>query len=110
LSSYYDPEFNGTDNYWKHPFGLLYTDSVADFAKAYGAYWVLDVVASYLPQIKKYDFLVLYFDVEDSRCLFHAKEDTDLPDIIRQEIEFTDLTVSVKLYFVDGLLMFPSDY
>jgi hypothetical protein len=107
--AYYDPHFNGTDNYWKHPFGLIYTDSVKDFAEEKHAYWTIDVVASYLPNLKGYDFLVLYFDVDDSRCSFYAREDTDEPDVVRQEIEYTDLSVSIKLYLIDGVLMFPSD-
>jgi hypothetical protein len=106
---YYDPCFCGTETYWKHPHGLLYTDSVRDFAEKYCAYWALDIVASYLPEISEYDFLIIYFDVADDRCSFYVKEDTGLPDIVRQAIEYTDLTVSIKLYLIDGILMFPSD-
>jgi hypothetical protein len=109
MSDYYDPRFNGTDNYWKHPFGLIYTDSVKDFAEEKTAYWTLDIVASYLPILRKYDFLVIFFNVDDGRCSFFAIEDTGEPDVVRQEIEYTDLTVSIKLYFIDGILMFPSD-
>jgi len=110
MSDYFDPYYNGTDTYWKHPFGLIYTDSVRDFCEDKDAYWTLDVVASYLPQIKHYDFLVIYFDVADSRCSFYAREDLGTPDVVRQEIEYTDMPVSIKLYFSDGILMFPSDY
>jgi hypothetical protein len=106
---YYDPDYYGTGTYWEHPSGLLYTDSVYDFAEQYGAYWAIDVVASYLPKLKGYDFLVVFFDVADNHCLFYVREDTNLPDIVRQEIEFTDMKVSIKLFLIDGILMFPSD-
>jgi hypothetical protein len=107
--NYYDPRYNGTDNYWKHPLGLVYTDSVKAFCIEHQAYWTIDVVASYLPTLRHYPFLVIYFDVDESRCSFYAIEDTGEPDIIRQEIEYTDLKVSIRLYLIDGILMFPSD-
>ena len=107
---YFDPMFNGTETVWKHPCGLLYTDGVRCFAQDHAAYWTLDVVASYLPRLKKYEFLVVYFDVDENKCQFHVREDSDLPDVVIQEIPFTDLDVSVKFYLIDGMLMFPSDY
>lgn len=70
----------------------------------------MDVVASYLPQLRKYDFLVVYFDVDDGKCCFHVREDSDLPDVLVQHIPFTDLKVSIRFYLIDGMLMFPSDY
>jgi hypothetical protein len=33
-----------------------------------------------------------------------------MPDVVRQEIEYTDMPVSIRLYLADGVLMFPSDY
>ena len=107
--TYYDPEYFGTWNYWRHPYGLLYTDSIRDFAESHGAFWTIDVVASYMHKLKGFDFLVLWFDVDDKHCAFFAKEDTGMPEVVRQEIPFTDLTVSVKLYLIEGILMFPSD-
>jgi len=106
---YFDPGYFGTDTYWKHPFGLLYTDSVKDFCTEKAAYWALDVVASYLPIIKDYEFLVICFDVDGDHCSFYAREDTDEPEVVRQEIEYTDMPVSIKLYLCNGVLMFPSD-
>lgn len=110
MSDYYDPCYNGTDQLWRHPLGLNYTDSVRDFCREKSAYWTLDVVASYLPQLHGYEFLVICFDVDGNRCSFYAREDSDLPNVIRQDIPFTDLCVSIKLYLVDAVLMFPSDY
>lgn len=107
---YYDPQSNGTETVWKHPFGLTYTDGVRQFAMEHQAYWTLDVVASYLPLLRKYDFLVVYFDVDKSKCLFYIREDSDLPDIVNQFIEYTDMKESIRLYLIDGMLMFPSDY
>lgn len=108
---YFDPMMCGTDNYWKHPlWGFNYTDSVRNFANDFSAYWTLDVVGSYYPMLKKYPFLVITFDVVNEQCTFTAKEDTNQPDLAYQFIPYTDLLVSIKLYLIDGLLLFPSDY
>lgn len=108
---YYDPSYCGTDNYYKHPLSkLMYTDSVRDFCQEYGAYWTVDVVASYFHTIKKYPFLVVSFDVVDGKCDFYAQEDTGLERVVEQYIPFTDLTVSIKFYLIDSVLLFPSDY
>ena len=106
---YYDPRYNGTWNYYRHPLGLLYTDSVRDFAQSHHAYWVIDVVASYLPDLNQFPFLILCFDVDGCSCSFYAKEDSGMPDVVRQDIPYTDLGLNIKLYLEDSLLMFPTD-
>lgn len=120
--SYYDPMFGGTEKYNMYsPLGpafpaLKLTDSVVHFAEEKQAYWVVDVVYSYLPKIveemrkNNTDIVFLNFDVDDGKCEFYGKLDSPLPKFIRQEIEFTDLDVSVKFYLQNGVLMFPSDY
>lgn len=110
MDYYINPIFNGEDTFWKFPSGFTYTGAVKNFCEENRAYWVLDLVQSYYPKIKTYDFLILYFDIKDSSCSFYAKEDSDTPKIITQEIEYTDLQVSMKLYFCNNTLMFPSDY
>jgi hypothetical protein len=108
---YYDPMFRGTDQYHRHPIGnFLFTDSVKYFCDSKEAWWTLDVVGSYMDKLKGFSFLVLAFDVEDSRAVFTAREDSGTPAIVKQKIEYTDLSVSVKLFFEDGVLLFPSDH
>jgi len=112
MPEYYDPCFYGTEQYWKMPyFGEFgYTDSVKHFCTEYEAYWTLDVIASYYKELKKYAFLVITFDVADSKCVFNAREDTGRKAVCMQKIEYTDLKISVKLYLTNSVLMFPSDY
>ena len=48
-------QFIGTDQWHEHPFGLLYTDGIkwlADNAGA-GCYWLIDLVASHQPKIRR---------------------------------------------------------
>jgi hypothetical protein len=108
--NYYDPKMAGTENYWKHPFGFKFTDDVKNFVEDYKAWWILDVVGSYMPKFKKYSFLLITFDVENEHCTFTAKEDLGQPDIAYQFIEYTDLAVSIQLYLDNGVLMFPGSY
>jgi hypothetical protein len=112
--NYFDPMFCGTDTYWKHPLGFVYTDSMKDFCRKHKAYWILDIIGSYMPQFKKYDFLVLTFDVVDKTCTFYAKEDTYQPHIVEQFFEITDMDVSIKLYLErcddQSVVLFPSDH
>ena len=112
MKDYYDPGFNGTDCYWRYPFGkgFAFTDSVKYFCDTHQAYWVLDVIASYMPKIGDLDFVVLTFEVNGNECDFAAKEDDGLPNLVKQHIEYTDLKVSIRLYLDNGVLMFPSDY
>jgi len=108
---YYDPQFCGTDNHWSLPSGgFKYCDSIKHFCTEYQAYWTLDVVNSYIKELKEFGFAVIYFDVKDGKCTFHVKRDSNLPDIVCQEIPFTDLTVSVKWFLEEGVLLFPSDH
>ncbi len=130
---YFDPHFNGTEQYHAYNFFgrriFLYTDSVLTWAEKYGAFWTLDVIASYMPQIGRYNrehndnsFMIFTFDVTPRRirkdgkletigakCRFEAKEDTDAELVAKQNIEYTDLPQSVRLYMMDNVLMFPSD-
>jgi hypothetical protein len=89
---------------------VSHTDSVKYFAEKKKAYWAIDVVNSYFPKLSRYDFLVLTFDVKGKSCRFEAREDTGSPVIVKQNITYTDLDQSVKMYLSNGVLMFPSDY
>lgn len=110
-SEYFDPYLCGTDCYYHHPIGRYnYTDSLRIFAKEHKAYWVLDLIGSYANVFARHDFLVLTIDVKDNKATFTAKEDTDLPLVVTQDIPFTDLDVSIQLYWENGVLLFPSDH
>lgn len=106
---YYDPQFYGFDTVY-HYYGIGVGESVISFAKEYGAFWILDMIASYSEKLREKPFSVLTVDVDGNSAIFEAREDSDEPPFIRQEIEFTDLACSVKFFFSDNVLMFPSDY
>lgn len=109
---FYDPGFHGTESYHKHMFGLKFTDSVNFFAKEKGAYWLIDVVASYRRAVGNKPFVVCYLikNKTGDGAKFSMREDSDRPDFVKQAIQFTDLDVNVKMYLDNGVLMFPSDH
>lgn len=116
--SYYDPQSTRTEKYnrFNTLSPLVCTDAVLEFAREYKAFWALDIVASYGRKLRDYTrrtsnrFFILTFDVKDGKCTFRAREDTDSAIIVQQRIEYTDLSVSVKWYFIDGVVLFPSEY
>lgn len=110
---YFDPRFYGTEQYWIHPMykeKFRYTDSFKHFMNEYEAHWTLDVIASYVSKYKGYEFVSFFFDTDavNHTCIFRAT-DGNKKEIVRQEIEFTTLTVSIKLFYTNNVLMFPSD-
>lgn len=107
--NYYDPFFCGTDHYYKHPFGFLYTDSIRHFCIENKAYWILDLVGSYLASMRDDDLFILSFDVKNSACTFYIKRSIDEKIIKTQEIEYTDLGYPIKIFYENNVLCFPSD-
>ena len=61
---------NGTDSYWRNG-SLIYTDGVKAMCEEFKAYWTIDVVRSYLPQLTEYEFLIIYYDVFDNHTSYN---------------------------------------
>lgn len=89
---------------------FLYTDSVACFIREYEAWWTLDIIGSYLANLRDLEFAVIAFDVVDGQCAFSIREDSDMEPVVKQTIEYTDLQISVKLFWENGVVLFPSDH
>lgn len=106
--------FTGTENYYKHPLGLRYTDGVKHLAEIAGAYWLLDAIASWQPEASKIDdeFQLWELTVNaDRSAVLSFKQDTTLPAAIRQEIEYSDFPIgSFKLYVEQGIALLPSEH
>jgi len=107
-------QFIGTQNYYRHFTGLIYTDGIKYLADKAGAYWLIDLIASWQAKQKVRE---CYFQIwelkvnEDRTAVITMKEDTNEPIKAKQEIQFTDFPLDhIKLYCVDGVLMLPSEY
>ena len=105
-------QFTGTENYYRHWLNFVYTDGVKFMAEKAGAYWLLDAIGSYQPEVKDIPFQLWKLEVaEDNTAVLTMREDSDRPAIITQKIGFTDFPLpEMKLYFIDGVLLLPSEY
>lgn len=119
-------QFTGTEHYFRHFGGLLYTDGVKYLADKAGAFWLLDAIASYQSTImrggnealKEYQFWTLEVNTDKSAVLY-CQADAGEPRTIEQAIEFTDFPLAqIRLWGtrqdVEGkqyiVLMLPSEY
>ena len=101
-------QFTGTEQWYKHYLGGLFTDGVKYMAGKAGAFWLLDVIFSYR---RKEPFQVWTLKVKDRVGVVTMREDTGQPVKVRQEIPYTDFPLAeIKLYLIDGVLLLPSEY
>src|SRR6266545_2852011 len=49
-------QFIGTERYYRHFTGMLYTDGIRYLADRAGCYWLIDVVASYQSELRAFPF------------------------------------------------------
>lgn len=109
-------QFSGTDNWWRHWTGrITYTDGVKFLAEKAGAFWLIDLVASYQTgRLRQEEFQIWKLVVDhDKRPMAVAtcQADKNWPVLVRQEIEYTDFPLpSTKLYLAHGVLMLPDEY
>ena len=105
---------------------LKYTEGVQYLADKAGAFWLIDVVASYqgaqkvrqnerLQEFQLWELKVTH-RVDDAGVVRHegvvtCREDSDQPAVITQKIEYTDFPLeSIKLYVENGVLLLPSEH
>lgn len=80
-------------------------------AELAGAYWLLDLVGSYQPQLRKVPFQIWRIDSKDGRGTVTMRGDSNRPDRVRQEIPYTDFPEGIfEMYFASRVLMLKSEY
>lgn len=113
--------FTGSEEFYKHWLGGIYTQGVLHMADAGGAHWLIDAVYSYQGEshVKHVPFQLWELKRTDQEtpeegkpmAILTMKEDTNEPELVRQEIEYTDFPLKyVKLYLIDKTLLLPSEY
>ena len=99
----------GTENYYRPFFyrNMVYTDGVKYFAEQCQAYWVIDVVNSYMDKVirnhKKTEepYYFISLKVKDNKATFRIYREVDekKKTVVRQDIYYTDLpNVELKFY------------
>ena len=111
------PEYCGTEQYHKiNSFGLVGTDGALYAFKTLEAFWVGDIIASYISQMRKTGdtfFVARVFIKEDGGADFYI-DDGNYNVLIYQEIPYTDLKENLQLYVTNEgkyyLTLLPSEY
>jgi hypothetical protein len=100
----------GTAGYWKNQMlSFQYTDGIKFLHESSEAYWLLISISSYK---RKEPFQLWELKVNDDKsAVLTMKEDSDEPNLVEQNIPFTDFPLdAISLYLIDGILLLPSEY
>jgi hypothetical protein len=118
-------QFTGTEHYYRYIGGMLLTDGAKFLAEKAGAFWLLDIIASYQKdkrilgneRLRDMQFWTLTVKPENAgghKGVVVCQEDSDIPPVITQNIPFTDFPMpEVKLWVQRGehlVIMLPSEY
>ncbi|MCD4671397.1 MAG: hypothetical protein K8R77_01930 [Anaerolineaceae bacterium] len=93
----------------------LLTDGAQHVAETYGAYWLMDAIASYTRKLHKQPFQVWTLKVDDeNRSAVLSATDGNYKKLARQEIPYTDFPDDITLYVSASegywVIMLPSEY
>lgn len=108
-------QFCGTENWtrWSPLFpSFTLTDGAKYLANKAEAYWLMDAIASHQTnsKVRKEGFQLWVLKVANGKGVLTCQADSDKPALVKQEI-FTDFPLNeIKLYFIDGVIMLPSEY
>lgn len=114
-------QFTGSENLYRHMFGIRYTDGVRHLAERCKAYWLIDAIGSHFitkRRVRSQQFLIVRLQVLHrgtrrspmARLTFHVdwieSNPEAYPSICTQRIEYTDMPLDlVELYLENGVLM-----
>jgi len=110
--------FAGTEELHRHWLpGVTFTDGVRAMAEECEAYWLLDVIVSHQcdsrsrSKIPDQAFQVWTLKVEDGRGKVFVDDGNGCEPVLMQAIPFTDYPLDeIKIWFVNGTMMLPSEY
>lgn len=104
--------FTGTENYYRHWTGFLYTDGVYHLAEKAQCYWLLDTIGIYQHELEDKPFQVWKLEKsKDSSAVLTIQEDEGAPVLLKQKIPYTDFPLErIVLWFENGVLYLPSEH
>lgn len=115
----YRSQANGSEQFYRHPFGgIIYTNGVKILAESCGAYWLVDLIASYqpYPKVKAEPFQVWTLSPVGDEAALAMAADGDKGNgpvvLAKQEIAFTDFPrdlLPLRLFLEHGTLMLPEE-
>ncbi len=105
-------QFSGTENWYKHLSGYLYTDGVQYVAQEGGAYWLIDkILFTTKTKNNLQEFGVWKLRVNEDKSAILICEDGNYNELYREQIEWTDFPLeSIELWFENSVLILPSEH
>lgn len=117
-------EYTGTEGYHKTILpGYVLTDGAKAAADKFKAYWLIDVILSYQPELKKELFQIWTIRCTQKgskrKAVVIMRPDADKPAMVTQRIGFTDFPEGLfTLWLIDDqsaknmgkVILLPSEY
>lgn len=109
-------QFTGTEHHYRHWLGFTYTDGVKYVAEQAQAYWLLDLIFSWQPELQqrhgaeKVSFQVWELTKRQTDWLANCTDGNGgyLCSQILEHCSYPD--DSVTMWHIDGTLILPSEY
>lgn len=112
-----DLKFTGTENYYRHALGCYLTDGVKHMAEELECYWFLDIIVSYLREVKRAGEGCALLHVNKKNCsAVFLLTDLNGEKILSQPIEFTHCKENLRVWILPGdnmnewIILLPSEY
>jgi hypothetical protein len=107
-------QFTGSEQFYRAGIpSLIITEGVKHLADTAGAYWLIDLIASWQvdPSVREQEFQVWKLVVEEDESAVVTCEDGNDDEISSQKIQWTDFPLrEITLWFTGGTLLLPSEY
>lgn len=105
-------QFTGTEHWYKHLSGYVYTDGVLYVAQEGGAFWLIDKIL-FTTRTKKIlqEFGAWKLEVSNNESAILVCEDGNYNELHREQIDWTDFPLKkIELWFENGVLILPSEH
>ena len=102
----------GTEHWYKHLSGYLYTDGVQYVAQEGGAYWLVDKIL-FTTRAKEdlQEFAAWKLEVNEDKSAILVCEDGNYHELYREKIDWTDFPLNkIEFWFENGVLILPSEH
>ena len=105
-------QFTGTESWYKHLSGYLYTDGVLYVAQEGGAFWLIDkILLTTRAKNNLQEFGVWKLEVNEDKSAILVCEDGNYQELYREKIEWTDFPLNeIELWLENGVLILPSEH
>ena len=107
-------QFTGDLDRYRHWTGqLIYTPGIHRLAERAGAFWLIDLIASWQldPKVRREPFQVWTLDVKPDQTAIAVATDGSATILASQTIEFTDFPLpTISVWLEDGTLLLPGEH